>query len=224
MKFEDKLKRLDEIIQLANRALGSVWQSDSGQRFVRDEPMAEYRAAGLSFLKSLFSKDHPYYTDFDEQTKAGWPSKLEASRGLLTALEGDLAGGWLASARGLISAEIFSDFVDMAVHLLDEGYKDAAAVIAGGVLEQRLRDLCSRAQIDLTAIRNGATVARKADSLNADLAKAGIYSGFVQKSVTAWLDLRNKAAHGRYSEYSQEQVANLIDGLRHFLLTTSEQV
>jgi hypothetical protein len=32
----------------------------------------------------------------------------------------------------------------------------------------------------------------------------------VQKNVTAWLDLRNKAAHGKYAEYQGEQVSLLL--------------
>jgi hypothetical protein len=50
------------------------------------------------------------------------------------------------------------------------------------------------------------------------LVKAGAYSILDQKSVTAWLDLRNKAAHGRYAEYQKEQVALLIDSVRNFMV------
>lgn len=39
-----------------------------------------------------------------------------------------------------------------------------------------------------------------------------------QKSVTAWLDLRNKAAHGEYSEYNENQVKQLIIGVRDFIV------
>jgi hypothetical protein len=38
-----------------------------------------------------------------------------------------------------------------------------------------------------------------------------------QKNVTAWLDLRNKAAHGHYEQYQKEQVALLISGVRDFI-------
>jgi hypothetical protein len=38
-----------------------------------------------------------------------------------------------------------------------------------------------------------------------------------QKSVTAWLDLRNKAAHGRHSEYDAAQVSALIRDVRDFM-------
>jgi len=35
--------------------------------------------------------------------------------------------------------------------------------------------------------------------------------------VTAWLDLRNKAAHAEYIEYNKEQVALFLQGLQLFV-------
>ena len=57
---------------------------------------------------------------------------------------------------------------------------------------------------------------KKADSMNNDLASAGVYSKLDQKNVTAWLDLRNKAAHAQYGEYNADQVQNLLIGVREF--------
>lgn len=53
--------------------------------------------------------------------------------------------------------------------------------------------------------------------MNSDLVNAQVYSKLDQKNVTAWLDLRNKAAHGKYSEYTKDQVSLLIAGVRDFL-------
>ncbi len=53
--------------------------------------------------------------------------------------------------------------------------------------------------------------------MNADRAKIGVYSKLDQKNITAWLDLRNKAVRGNYSEYSKEQVTLLINGIRDFI-------
>lgn len=53
--------------------------------------------------------------------------------------------------------------------------------------------------------------------MNADLSSAKAYSILDQKNVTAWLDLRNKAAHGEYAKYVAEQVGLLISGIRDFI-------
>ena len=129
-------------------------------------------------------------------------------------LQHDYENGYVSSLQELIHAAMFVDFLDMSTHLLSEGYKDPAAVLVGGVLEEHLRKLC---------LKNGLSIEeadgrpRKADSLNADLAKASVYDKLPQKSVVGWLDLRNKAAHGRYTEYDSKQVELMLDGVRHFI-------
>ena len=223
MKKDKLLQRVDELIALASAALGSIHTyGDSTQQFLADEPVAELRSAGLSFLASTVGSGHPYYKDFDKQTDAAWPATIKGARGTLKALRGDIEGDWLTSMRGLVSAEIFSDFLDMAEHLLNEGYKDPAAVLLGGVLEERLRQLAILQEIPVSAEKGGATTPRKASSLNQDLGKTQRYNLLQQKTITAWLDLRNKAAHGHFDEYSAEQVQNFKDGLKHFILSTTE--
>ena len=101
----------------------------------------------------------------------------------------------------------------MAKQLLESGYKDAAAVICGSTLESHLRELCKKFGIATEV--NGRP--KKADKMNSELAKATAYSALDHKSVTAWLGLRNKAAHGEYGEYDENQVDVLISGVEHFV-------
>jgi hypothetical protein len=86
----------------------------------------------------------------------------------------------------------------MATHLLDNRYKDAATVIAGSTLEGHLRQLAEKTGVPST---NEDGHPLKADRLNADLVKVGAYEKTDQKSITAWLGLRNHAAHGDYEKY-----------------------
>jgi len=132
--------------------------------------------------------------------------------GALKALRADYAAGHLQRIEELIQSDLFANFLEMAEHLLSQGYKDPAAVLAGGVLEEHLRKLCIRSGIPTT---HGGKP-KKADTMNAELTAAGIYNKLDQKSVTAWLDLRNKAAHGHYTEYGAEQVRVLLQGVRDF--------
>lgn len=138
--------------------------------------------------------------------------------GVVKALLADMNAGHLQSLVELIHGETFSDFLEMASHLMESGFKDAAAVIAGSSLEAHLRALCTKANIPIEQAKaDGSTSPKKAETMNAELANAAAYSKLDQKNVTAWLDLRNKAAHGKYVEYQAEQVALLIAGLRDFL-------
>ena len=138
--------------------------------------------------------------------------------GIGTALQADLKAGYLETASELIHGEVFGDFLEMADHLLENGYKDAAAVVAGSTLEAHLRQLCQKFRVETeVADGEGNLRPKKADRMNSELTKAEAYSKLDQKSVTAWLDLRNKAAHGKYDEYSSEQVVLLNQGMRDFI-------
>jgi hypothetical protein len=133
--------------------------------------------------------------------------------GILNGLRTAYSAGYLSTISELIHAEMFADFLEMAEYLLGEGYKDPAAVIVGSVLEEHLRALANRNGIPLEI----AGKPKKADQLNADLAGKTIYSKLDQKSITSWLDLRNKAAHGKYTEYTKEQVQLQLNGIQEFM-------
>ena len=177
------------------------------------------RTAGLSFIEKIYGKDHPYYDGFSAGLDT--ESILSKSVGLeiLQSIREEIEGGWLISFKDLIAGELFSDFLEMATHLLDEQYKDAAAVITGSVLEGHLRKLCASRSISVEIKnRQGQQVPKKANSLNSDLVKGGAYSQLDSKNVTAWLDLRNKAAHGQYNEYTPQQVSTMLLGVGEFVV------
>lgn len=140
--------------------------------------------------------------------------KLECLIGIVEALRDDYESGALTPVRDLIRAEVFEDFLDMAQHLLDSGYKDPAAVLVGGVLEGELRKLATRASIAMTGSDGRPS---KAEFLNSSLMSRNVYNKLDQKSVTSWLDLRNKSAHGHYGEYSADQVRVMLMGVRDFI-------
>jgi hypothetical protein len=134
--------------------------------------------------------------------------------GIAKALRADYEAGRMKTLQEIIHADMFSDFLEMAEYLLAEGYKDPAAVMIGSVLEEHLRKLCEKNNINI--IENDRP--KKADRLNNELSAANIYTKLDQKSITAWLDLRNKAAHGKYSEYAKEQVALMLQGIQNFMM------
>lgn len=130
--------------------------------------------------------------------------------GILRALRDDYANGRILSLQERIRCDVFSDFLEMAEYLIeDEGLKEPAAVLAGGVLEEHLRKLCDKRGITLSA-------KPKLDAMNADLARKGVYGKNEQKQITAWAGIRNDAAHARRIADS-EPVKLMIAGIRDFL-------
>ncbi len=136
--------------------------------------------------------------------------------GVLAAMRADIEAGWLVSVEEVLHAETFADFIEMARELHSKGYKDAAAVIAGSVLEAHLRLLC--AKVGASPSSPGGTP-KKAEAMNSELAGANVYNKLQQKQVTAHLGLRNSAAHGEYGNYQAADVANMIAGVEQFILT-----
>jgi hypothetical protein len=221
MKIDSLLKRIDELIKLGNDVLGTTSQSTSKMKFVDSGLFAGFRTASLSFFKNTFGSVHPYYQEFDEHAKYADPYNTEKGIGILNAAKDEIRSGWLITIKGLVSAEIFSDFLEMSSYLLSENYKDPAAVMIGSVLEEHLRQLCTKNGIDTDFIKDGKQVPKKADTLNSELASNNIYSKLDQKNVTAWLDLRNKAAHGSYTEYTKEQVSLMYQAVTEFMTRIS---
>jgi len=151
-------------------------------------------------------------TPRDKKDQLGW-DYLAAQIGVVKSLLHDIRSGYLKSFEELIHGELFGDFLEMADHLVTSHYKDAAAIIAGSTLEAHLRQLAAKSGISCDY--NGKP--KKADALNSELAATNAYSKLDQKNVTAWLGLRNDAAHGNYNSYDESQVRLLVQSVRHFV-------
>ena len=152
---------------------------------------------------------------FESGLGSGSAETFIAVAAALAAFRSDLQAGYLRTLEELIHADLFADFLEMASELQAKGYKDPAAVIAGSVLEEHLRKL---AQANGIAASKPSGEPKKASVINAELAKDDIYNKLVEKSVTAWLGLRNSAAHGEYDAYDDAQAAALIRDARDFLI------
>lgn len=127
--------------------------------------------------------------------------------GVAKAIKHDLGNGLLVNFKNLVQADVFADFLEMGEYLLNEGYKDAAAVIIGAVLEDGLRKLAEQHGISVSqASGKPLTI----EPLNTELAKHDVYSKLVQKQITSWAHIRNKAAHGEFGEYNLEQVQMML--------------
>ena len=166
----------------------------------------------------IVGRDSEYYRHIEEIFSSNtWNLQYKLSQ-IMSSLKGllqDLKSGYLKSLSEIIHDDIFSDFLEMANHLLQEGYKDAAAVIAGSTLEEHLRKICSKTNIDIEIETPKGIKHKPTDRMNADLAKHQIYTKGEQKQITAWLDIRNNSAHGKYDE---NQVDLMITGIKDFFV------
>ena len=171
----------------------------------------EWRAQALSLLTNLLGAEHVYVTDFEREVDHAYTNSVKAGIGILKAVCEDLEDGFLLTdVQTLVSAEVFTEFLAMAGHLLERGYEDPVASLCGAVLEEGLRRI---------ATKRGIKVRERDDlsTLNQKLATKGVYTRLVQKRLTVWTDVRNAADHGKFSEYSKADVADMHTGVSSFL-------
>jgi len=167
----------------------------------------------IAAIERAVGRNSVYYEQALEDHGGNQFIRLANIVGTCRALVDDIRRGYLRSLEELIHGDVFADYLEMADHLVGNGYKDAAAVIAGSTLEAHLKNLCTKFSVP-TGVGGKA---KKADTINADLVKAGAYGKLELKNVTAWLGLRNDAAHGDYSAYDDRQVVLLISSVREFI-------
>jgi len=216
---KDIENRIEQLISRTTALISSARASEyGGGPSMETVEWNDVRASSLSLLATTFGTSHTYYIEFQKHAENSYQYHGKYSLGILKAARDEIKGGWLETTKGLISAEVFSDFLGMAKHLLEEQYKDPTAVMIGSVLEEHLRQLCPSVGVSITLVdAKGNTRPKKADTLNADLAKAGKYNAIDQKQVTAWLGIRNDAAHGNYGAYTKTQVENMLSGVQNFI-------
>jgi len=216
-------KQLEEIISDYSIIKSKAKNKDlSGNIAIED--ISHLLSKSKAAVARIAGKNSDYYKDIEailKRTNIRIGYKLRYVMGTISALKSDLENDYLKSYSDIIQSEVFSDYLEMAEYLLNEGYKDAAAVLIGSTLEVHLRELCISNNIDIKTTNNkGKIIPKKADEMNSDLAKSNVYSSTYKKQVTAWLGIRNSAAHGKYSEYTKEEISLMLQGIRQFILTT----
>ena len=218
MNIDKKIiDRLEELTKLGEQVVATNFSRSGGgvtyigDRGVDSQLSSQWGTSCLNILSRVFGKDSDHYKKFDDLFhKFHDYSPVRKALGILKAAKDDYENGYLFETRSLIEAEVFDDLLEQAEHLLQSGYYAPAAVIAGGVLEDSLRKLCQRKAISLPS---KSTI----DPMNVELAKAGVYNTLVQKRITALADIRNKAAHAKWTEFSKDDVVELISQIRSFM-------
>jgi hypothetical protein len=170
----------------------------------------QWRTQTLAALNAILGEHHTYTRAFSDSIDKGYTSTVKGGIGILNAIHDDAEKGRLLSLQQIVVAEVFSDFLDMAKHLLDHGYKDAAALITGAVLEDGMRRIVRQA---------GLRVSPKDDlsALNSKCSQGQIYNNLIRKKIAVWTDIRNNAAHGKWDGYTAEDVVKMHEEVSEFL-------
>ena len=198
----------EQIVQLASRASSSLSGNDLAS-------VSSWVTRIGQLIRKLYGDKSQHFDNYNRAISidsfytihSNWYGHISQVHGVTLTVKHDVENDLLGNIKGLLQADIFADFLEIGEHLLSEGYKDAAAVTIGAVLEDGLRKLCDKNGIATTK-PNGLPLT--IEPLNTELAKQAVYSKLTQKQVTSWAHIRNKAAHGEYGEYDKPQVQMML--------------
>ena len=182
--------------------------TDWGTRWPNGVRSAELLMRARNLIRRTCGEESDHYRDLLELSK-GLEPYIPRLQGVLLAARDDFEQGRLSDLRRLIEAEVLGDLLEQAEALLAAGYYIAAASIAGAILEDTLRKLCDAHRISYPS-------KTKIDSLNAELAKNGVYNKLAQKQITALADIRNNADHGKPESFMREDVEHMLRWVRAF--------
>lgn len=215
MSVQDRIQqKFQELVEEARAILVRCgWDGREYRRFPDDVEYLRFRTEALNLVRRVCGKGSDHHGELvrltQDKNAAKNPYYLTHCLGVVEAAQRDFEGDLLFDLRALVTAELLGDFLDQAEYLVGEGYHVPAASLAGAVLEDTLRKLCARHEVPFVE-------KTKIDRLNADLAKAGIYNTLVQKRITALADIRNNADHGRFDEFTKDDVVDMVKWARKF--------
>lgn len=207
-RYQELLKSCETILQKHG------WDGKDWHSYPSELEYNQWYTSAKNLIEKACGKNSSHYKQIEDLyiRNKGNSYYMSGCIGVLQAAYDDLKLGLLQDTKALITAEVFSDFIEQAEYLLKEGYRLPAAVLVRAVLEDGLKILCKKNGISLSA-------RPKLDWMNSELTKAGVYNKNVQKQVTALAGIGNSAAHGKLDEFTEEDVKNMISGVINFNAT-----
>ena len=187
------LQKFERLLQIAAQSRREFAESKDG--VISPVVYYELRTSAMNLLARTAGVTSIYYEELQMMTEVN-PGIVT---GILTAAMNDYREGFMVDQKLLVSAEVFADFLDQADELLRHDFKDAAAVIIRAVLEDGLRRVCVAKGI---VIKDRAGVHEMAEALT----KQNALTAVQFKEIEAKREVGNRAAHGKFTEYSKADV------------------
>ncbi len=206
-KFERLLAEGKQILQTTG------WDGSHYSTYPDDIDYRRFRTQALNLVRIVCGAQSDHYKELSRIAEGDGSESnsyfFKDCFGVLQAAKSDFDDGLLFDLRAVVAAEVLGDFIDQAEVLFEAGYYGAAVSVAGAVLEDALRKLCTARNLP---VPEKTTIG----ALNADLARAGVYEKLVFKRIIALADLRNDADHGHFDKVSKDDAGDMVRYVRRF--------
>jgi len=203
---EDVISKFGRL--LAKAAVSQEELAASSDDVISPVPYYEMRTSALNLLARTAGEKSIYYQEFLNMPR---PNPGVAI-GILTAAMTDYREGFMADTNLLVSAEVFADFLIQAEILLENDYKDAAAVLIRAVLEDGLKRICVAKAITIHS-RDGVNQLAEA------MVRQNVLTAVQFKEIQAKKEVGNMAAHGKFNEYTKADVIAFHEFVQRLLAT-----
>jgi hypothetical protein len=137
--------------------------------------------------------------------------QLEAARGIFAGASREYKAGFFTSLSTAVSGELFGDFVRIAKHCLDEGFKDPAAVMASAALEDVLKRYAT--------LQGLAAKDKSMQEVVNALKSKGLVRGAQKSLLDSMPKIRDYAMHANWDKIGAEEVSGMIGFVEQFLIT-----
>lgn len=207
------LKRIDELVTRGNATVRSQsqqeywmldivaaqsWFSSAANAIHQVAPPGSFYEAELNRLVS------------NEQLTGGFPrSTMEKMLGLLQSTQLEAQAGLLVRLEDQVVAVAFDDFLDHAAQYHKSGKVKEAAVLASAVLEDAVKRIAVKSNIDPSG--------KSLDPLIDELAKQNVFGAVKAKRLKSFSAVRNHAVHAEWDKLDIKDVGAQISGLRELL-------
>lgn len=215
MSLEEKVKEKFERLLLEGKKVFHEcrWDGRNWWRHPSDVDYLRFRTEGLNLISRACGKESEHYQQLrrlaeDKNTSVS-SFYYHQCYGVLEAAYRDFSEGFLFDLRAMVRADLLGNFIEQAEALLDEGYYVPAASLVGAVLEDTLRRICDQQNVSYPEKTN-------INALNTLLAKVTVYNKLTQKEITAKADIRNNADHGKFDQFTESDVKDMVKWVQRF--------
>ncbi|AMV24125.1 hypothetical protein VT84_06990 [Gemmata sp. SH-PL17] len=214
----DVLAQLDTLIETGKHLARTfrLCEMASYESTASEEELRAFVTSALAAIERITGTESQYFKNIpakkvaEQIALAGFDkSFVPTVTGVLTSLRSDVDRGYLTTLEARLRANVHDDFMVQAHELLKASYHVAALVIAGGVLENHLRQMATTRNLTWTG---SGSIAKYNDVL-----RDRAYAQPIWRRIQAVGDLRNHAAHGNGTVVSAGEAEDTVKFIARFI-------
>lgn len=217
MKANERIAHLvEKLIQDGEDLCKSPWDNNQFKhigivmQFVDLEGFKKWIGSFHLLLSLLGHLGKPWQDIYESSKEANRLENALSVLGSLKSIRDSLDDGLLVGFEDIVYAEAFSDLMEQAEHLYEQGYFLASGVLLRAILEERLKKLRQR---------NGCLPGKARPTINdynQNLYAGKVYDKITFKHVDSMAAVGNAAAHND-PQLNKQEVKRLLRDLSAFL-------